>query len=182
MILQTLFSFVLLVEQHNLLQCILMFTLHVMPSQEIFPWVRNLKAKISFFTTKNKNVLLKIIDVNLLESNWSIVGLNVEISNAYLGHSKVNAYVRPQQETHKYANVSNSTIGQLNISGGYQITISNCFINGNTRLSETLIHATNCVLTIKDSMFYNFKSYYNNPAILNAISSIVHIQDISYEQ
>ena len=104
-----------------------------MPSQEIFPWVRNLKAEISLFTTKIKNVLLKIIDVNLLESNWSIVGLNVAISNAYLGHSKVNVYVRPKEVTHKYVNVSNSTIGQLRISGGYQIKISNCFINGNTK-------------------------------------------------
>ena len=155
-----------------------MFTLLVMPSQEIFPLVRNLKAEISLFTPKIKNVLLKIIDANLLESNWSIVGLNVVISNAYLGHSKVNVYVKPKEGTHKYVNVSNSTIGQLRISGGYLIKISNCFINGNTRLSETLIHATNCILSIKDSVFYNFKSYYNSPAILNAISSIVDIQDI----
>ena len=157
-----------------------MFTLCVISSQEKFPWVRNLTAEISLFTTKNKNdVLLKFIDASLLESNWSIVGLNVVITNAYLGHSKVNVSVGPKQETQKYVNISNSTIGQLSISGGYQIIISNCFINGKTRLSETLIHVTNSILTIKDSIFYNFKSYYNSPAILNAISSIVDIQDIS---
>ena len=144
-----------------------MCTPHVISSQEIFPWVRNLTAEISLFTTKNENdVLLKFIDAKLLESNWSIVGLNVEIANAYLGHLKVNARVEPKQKTQKYVKVSNSTVGQLRISDGYQTTISNCIINGKTRLSETLIHVTNSYLTIKDSMFYNFKSYYNSPAIL----------------
>ena len=100
----------------------------------------------------------------------------MEINNVSLGHSIVYVCKRPYQEE-KYVNVSNSTIGHLSISDGFQITISNCFIDGRTRLSETLIRVTNSILTIQDSMFYNFKSYYNSPALLKAMFSLVYIQD-----
>ena len=155
--------------------------LHVISSQEVFPWVRNLNAEISLFSTekkKDRSTFLKLFDTDLMESHLTIDGLNVEINNVYLGHSIVYVSNRPYYEGEKYVNVSNSTIGHLSISDGFQITISNCFIDGRTRLSETLIRVTNCILTIQDSMFYNFKSYYNSPAILKAMFSIVYIQDI----
>ena len=157
------------------------YTVHVIDSQEVFPWVRNVNAEISLFSTKKKNdrsALLKLIDVNLLESHLTINGLNVEINNVYLGHWIVSVYKKTYQEGEKYFNVSNSTIGHLSISDGFQVTISNCFIDGRTRLSETLIRVTNCILTIQDSMFYNFKSHYNSPAILKAMFSLVYIRDI----
>ena len=121
---------------------------------------------------------LKHINVNLLESHLTINGLNVEINNAYLGHSIVSVCRKPYQEGEKYVNASNSTIGHLSVSDGFQVTISNCFIDGRTRLRETFIRVTNCTLTIQDSIFYNFESYYNSPAILKAMFSLVYVQDI----
>ena len=107
-------------------------------------------------TTQFKNirhsVKITFVKVTLLKVNWLIRGFDVAIMKSNLSKAtfKMETF---SGDSVNLINMTNSTVGQLKISAGYHMTVSDCNINGTTRLGSTFINADNSNITILIQVF-----------------------------
>ena len=73
--------------------------------------------------------------------------------------------------------ITNSTWGHLNVSSGFDISISNCYYSEIRTTTIPLIDAAFCNITIKNSLFY---WYDYGLAVLRAVFSHIQIQNITF--
>ena len=76
-------------------------------------------------------------------------------------------------------NILSSSFGQLQTSGRFHITIANCYLDGNTRVSSTLVDIVDCTLNIENFIFFNQRKYDKGPAIINAANSYVSMVNVN---
>ena len=126
------------------------------------------------------NVILN--GITLTNSTWTLYDFNLRITDASV--TKTNFVLISGRKDHNIylVNISNSSFGQIKASRGFNINISNCNIDDNTRLTSTLIDVENCNVNIENSIFFNQIKYNKGPAIINAVTSHICIVNVNISQ
>ena len=129
-------------------------------------------------TDRVPDVKVEFNNIDLEGSNWTINGFDVVIKDANLSESHIHVTKPLQQKHQKMVNISNSTFLHVNISTGYQIEISQCVINGTSKMKTALIDIMNCDLTMVNCTFFNIIATKSGPAILKAVDSQIKMSGI----
>ena len=109
-------------------------------------------------------------------------GFNLRIIDAIITKSSFVLISGGKDHSVHLVNILNSSFGQIKASRGFNINISNCNINGNTRLTSTLINVVHCNVSIENSIFSNQIKYNKGPAIVNAVTSHIDIVNVNVSQ
>ena len=121
-------------------------------------------------------------EVTLNNSIWALHGFNLKIINAIFPKTKLLLYSNNKEDSIYSVNILSSSFGQLKVSRGYNINISNCYIDGNTRLSSTLIDIVHCNLSITNFIFFNQMKHDKGPAIINAMACHINMINVNILQ
>ena len=121
-------------------------------------------------------------EVTLDDSIWELHGLNLKIINAIVPKTKFLLYSNNKEDFIHSVNILSSSFGQLKVLMGFNINISNCYIDGNTRLSSTLIDIVDCNLSITNFIFFNQMKHDKGPAIINAMACHIDIMNVNILQ
>ena len=126
------------------------------------------------------NVILN--GITLTNSTSTLYDFNLRITDASV--TKTNFVLISGRKDHNIhlVNISNSSFGQIKASREFNINISNCNIDDNTRLTSTLIDVENCNVNIENSIFFNQIKYNKGPAIINAVTSHIGIVNVNISQ
>ena len=103
--------------------------------------------------TRNIICNITLNEVTLDNSIWALHGFNLKVINAIVPKIKFLLYPNNKEDSIHSVNILSSSFGQLKVSRGFNINISNCYIDGNTRLSSTLIDIVHCNLSITNFIF-----------------------------
>ena len=125
------------------------------------------------------NVTLAFTNVSLLNSNWSIHGLNVAMIKANLSQAWLWIHRIRKQANKGFVHITNSTFGYLNVSRQFDISMLNCYIDGTTRLQSTLIHTDGSNVTIKGSIIHKNKIEGFEP-LIQATNSEVYLNEVNF--
>ena len=121
-------------------------------------------------------------EVTLDDSIWELHGLNLKIINAIVPKTKFLLYSNNKEDFIHSVNILSSSFGQLKVLMGFNINISNCYIDGNTRLSSTLIDIVDCNLSITNFIFFNQMKHDKGPAIINAMACHIDMMNVNILQ
>ena len=146
--------------------------------QETHPWMNGLTLRISASESSTEEELhVSLKDVRIFDSALTISDLNVFMQNAFLVNS--NVYL---EQSNVYSTgsavISNSTFGQLK-AAGFQIRMSNCFVDGNTEFQSPMFDIVDSELTIRKSIFYRITGK-KGPLLITALFSRVIIKDVKF--
>ena len=121
--------------------------------------------------------------VTLLESNWTIIELNLKIISSDLRNTNF-ILISPTEELNikKLIYISNSSFGSLTVSKGFQIHIHNCVLNGTARFTATLINVIRCKLTLNNVTFFNHIKYDKGPIAINSLESQINMKFVNFTQ
>ena len=120
-----------------------------------------------------------LIGTILGDSVWTLYGFNLHIINALVTKSKFFLMSDDNKANIYLVNILSSSFGQLQTSGRFHITIVNCYLDGNTRGTSTLVDIVDCTLNIEKFIFFNHRKYDKGPAIINAVNSYVSMVNVN---
>ena len=125
---------------------------------------------------------IAIINVTMLESYWTLRGLNLFVYSSDLGQTMISIGKTNDQKQKGLIYFHNSTFGQLKVPGGFHVELFNCNIDGTSRLETTLLDIRDSNLIIKKSSFYNNRLGWDmhGPVLLNAFYSSVYIMEANF--
>ena len=141
----------------------------------------NLSA-VTCMVTRDKICVITLNEVTLGNSIWILDGFNLTIINAIVPKIKFLLNSSYKDDMIYSAKILSTSFGQLKASRGFHIYISNCYINGATRFTSTLIDIVNCNLSIVDLIFFNQMKHDKGPALINAITCNIDVTNISILQ
>ena len=132
--------------------------------------------------TEDKWCNIALNGVFLNRSVWKLYGFNFLITNSSVAKTKFilcpNGHIRKTYSI----NIIASIFGQIQASKGFNINILNCSMDGNKRLTSTLIDILNCKLSIRNFTFFIHKKYDKGPAIINAVESHIYMVNVNILQ
>ena len=106
--------------------------------QDRYPWLCSLSVSAEIATG---DIICNITlnGITLKDSTWTLNGFNLDINN--ISFTETNFLLKsPEKENETYTVIiSSSSLGQIKISKGFQISIFNCSVEGNLKLTSTLI-------------------------------------------
>ena len=144
--------------------------------------MQNLSAIVSQIDlnhTSRNDTYVEFSNVILNKSNWIMNGLNLITNNAALVETKISLSSGAGPQKVKFVDISNSTWGQLKVSGAFHVSILDCTIDGTTILDNSLLEVMDCSLNIANSIFQNLTKKNSGPAIVNAINSQIQLHEIT---
>ena len=131
----------------------IVFLINIILVQDKYPWITNLTVVTS--VTKEarfvENICFQFNKVTLLNPSWEFKGISLILNKVNMSTTSLLLSSLDKQHPVRIVNMTNSTFGNLNVSNGYQITLSQCYIDGTT---STLLVISNCTLTITRCNFY----------------------------
>ena len=111
--------------------------------------------------------------VSLSRTSWTIHELNLFINDSHLG--KVKFFIGQNATSQKDVGIANSTFGYLNITGGYNIHVSDCTVDGNTVTSNsTLLDVMGGTLSVSNSSF-QYLNEVEGQGLLKAVGCRIHM-------
>ena len=140
-------------------------------------------------TSADKNAFTETITVaftgvSLFESDWIIHDMNLMINQSNL--DKMNFTVGQEDKSEKNnlnmkVSIYNSSFQHVHTanSSEYNISIIECFIDGNERWKETLLSVRNSNVHIKDSFFKGHNAD-NGTSVIDALKSYVFIENTTF--
>ena len=146
--------------------------------QREYPELKSEIVKVSALS--ENNITLYFNNVSLLESNWTIEGLNLVVDQSHLFDSLIFLQGKEDKETVKYVHIYQSSFAHLHVRDGYEVNILQCslkekFINYN------MMDFVQSSITIIDSIF-DFLLCPDGSSLLRAESSKVKIKDVTIRQ
>ena len=93
--------------------------------QETNEWLVNLTVFVSATNTPRLDTSVIFLGVEQISANWTLIDVNHEISHSDLGGANFTVIVTGSGSI-GYVEISNSTWGQLNVSRGFDIKVSDC--------------------------------------------------------
>ena len=96
---------------------------------------KSILGVISVFRFQSENnITIEFLNVTLLESNWKLYGINVNMYASNLGQTNLSICKVTEQKRTGIVNIINSTFGYLNVSDGFKISITDWIIDGSLKL------------------------------------------------
>lgn len=112
-------------------------------------------------------------NLTLVNAKWEIDGLNLVVRKSSLENTRLIV--------HQVNSVllENSTLEQLKVSNGSNVSIANCNIDGTSRSERLLLNIIDTFLNITDSSFVN-NANNNEAALLRAENSMVEMHNVQF--
>ena len=120
--------------------------------------------------------------ITLNDSTWTLYGFNLRIIDSIITQTSFVLISGGKDHRVHLVNISNSSLGKIKASRGFNINISNCKIDDNTRSTSAVIDVVNCNVSIENSSFFNQIKYDKGHAILNAVTSHIDIVNVNISQ
>ena len=122
-----------------------------------------------------KNITLYFNNVSLLESNWTITGLNFIVDQSDLFDSLI--FVQGKGEQSIYVHIYQSIFGHLHVRDAYEVNILKCSLEDKS-INYNMMAFYKSNVTIIDSLF-DFLTFPDGALLLSAESSQVRIKDVT---
>ena len=118
--------------------------------------------------------------VSLSTTICTIQGLNLFIIDSHL--EKVKFFIGLNATSQKDVGIANSTFGYLNVTGGYNIHVSDCIVDGNTVTSNlTLLDVVGGSLSVSNSSFQHLPGdMAEDPGLLRAVGCRIHMVGVNF--
>ena len=128
-------------------------------------------------TYAGSNITFEFTNVSLpMETTFSIYGLNILMYQTELLDGIIYVYRLDKQSDTGVINITNSTFGYMDISDGFDIILSDCYIDNTSGYPIFLNLVSSCNhLSIKRSTLYNF-----GHKVMYAANCKIEMQDVSF--
>ena len=134
-----------------------------------YPLLQNQTTVVSTLNG-NENLTVYFSQVNLLNGNWTLQGLNIDIRESDV--AKTLFYVKADNNSGGFGNIYNSTIGSLKAQN-VSISLSECDMDGEKRLNSRLLILKNAELNINNCNFYHFSMETSSTSDDTHVSSVI---------
>lgn len=124
--------------------------------------------------------MVKFTNASNLESIWTIHGMNLEVHRSNLENIRFNLDNSANPPFQGIIEVSNSSLRQLNVSGGFDVKIEDLNIDGSTWEGDTFINITGCNLLVVNCTFKNFTDLLWKGPLLKAVNSEVTGKNLDF--
>ncbi len=158
--------------------------------QSLHQWLET--YAVTIFGAANSTITLDLVNLTLKEylRNWTANNVNVvtltrcEVPTLVLNVSKTANDPLSQNDSYGIVRMFNSTIGQLNVKPGYEVTISHCHINGNTRPEIPLLLIYGSSLHVSESYITGNKDGTHVKSMFIKVigGEVVMIENVSFVQ
>ena len=132
----------------------------------------NLTVFVSATNTPRLDISVIFLGIEHISANWTVIDTNLEISHSDLGGANFTVRMTGSGSI-GYIEISNSTWGQLNVSRGFNIKVSDCQMGSR---AIPVINSASCNVSVSNSIFLPVV------ALVRAVSSHFYLANVTITQ
>ena len=144
--------------------------------QKSYPGLQNTNFTIE--TCTESKITLEFANVSSsMDTNYTILGLDVLMYHTELPQSILNIFKLDQQNTTKLVTVMNSTFETMVVWPGFDISMSDCYMLGGIKSHpRQLITFVGCNISLMRSTIYG----YNDLNFVRFMGSTIYMKDVNF--
>ena len=124
-------------------------------------------------------ICTKFVGVTSVHGDWILTNVNLVLSQSNLSGGNFTLRMTGSNTT-GYIKITNSTWGHLNVSRGFEISISDCYFS-DIRISRAAsIDTTFCNISVKNCIFSLKEKRSGRFPVLRAISSHIQMENVTF--